>query len=122
MDAHCNGLARGSWSVVSFTMQRPDRVVVLGNKTAVGILDGSQRLATKVVAGAQTLGEHVRSGSQYLKARIKPADQPVQLSAVTKTRVHSAKMVSGAAVKGKLWHSSLDRELHRRDRFHLCSC
>eukprot|EP00003_Mantamonas_plastica_P021563 TRINITY_DN350_c0_g3_i6.p1 TRINITY_DN350_c0_g3~~TRINITY_DN350_c0_g3_i6.p1 ORF type:complete len:340 (-),score=89.49 TRINITY_DN350_c0_g3_i6:27-1046(-) len=68
-----------------------------GKMVSSGIEKTATLVSTGLVYGAGKLGAGLKSGSTFLKSRLKPNEEEGTVSALTKTRVHRAKQMSGVA-------------------------
>lgn len=63
-----------------------------------------------MVEGGKLLGQGIRQASGWLVSKLRPS-APKQVSESTKKKIHEAKLLSGAACKGKQAHVEMNSGL-----------
>lgn len=74
------------------------KAVVIGQSVSRGVEQGGRLVAGGLTAAAATVGQGMHWGSNWLISRIKPKEQPVEVSERLETNIKRAKQISGVAV------------------------
>ncbi len=78
--------------------EQQHKAAVIGQSVSRGVEQGGRLVAGGLTAAAATMGQGMHWGSNWLISRIKPKEQPVEVSERLETNIRRAKQISGVAV------------------------